>query len=1587
MLLRVMVKARLPGSHRGLVQVKRWRVVDGKKPHWTTVWVHPDDLTHEERKHADRVEQHAKVARADAPPEEFVETQLKTDAARVWGLYTNNTYKYGDLPVVACREALQNAVDAIRKAKEGGEIKRGRFEVTHDPTTGELSFEDNGIGMDHSTLHDVFLTLGKSAGKGTGSNAAGGFGVAKAVILGCSPIDEWEIHSRDNFIPSAHLGLRVPRSEQTRAARQGTKITVRGFTGDQTASEKGTGRYVSLKTRLERVLGASTLDDIDLYVNGEKVAPYFKTGRGSAVPPIEESWGKGVARMGLTAFRRAKGEGAGAFYVRINGLLQHISRAEYDTNLEADIVLDMTPAVRPGEENYPLTTSRDEFAGQAYEAFYELRKRFASDAKKDKNDREYDTLLPDSDDASERAAGDQFSRQLSQFFDGVAESQEYGDLLGTISAVERAGDAMSMRRMMQNIADLKKLERHAESRAPGMPEDEDVGGQYQGRSFEKQIEDEVDRQFQEGGGGLAGVLAFQQALTASVGPTETKRLNPFQGAAVVKVSTKNYDKRRAKRFLENPQASMPLLLAWDATCRIIGNEYSFRPFRTGFVLDDSAHALASIEEGGRKFVSINPDSLRSFIKAHQGKPKAAQRVATMLHGLACHELAHLPRMSSGHNEDFSIAREDIALKTAHMMPAIEKAVGEALKLKEPPSEEAKQIAALQRQIASLRAKVAEHEKKQAETRATLAAPPPQLSLFGMRKSAGAKNGTERNAGTGSRSRIEEVRRQAPRDPGHDRGARGDRPRAALRAPAGLGHRAGEPAVVAAPQRARTGGAGGDGGGGARGASASMNQRCRVLVNLRKAQLGLFGGGAPAPEPPKKRAKPAAPPQAPAPAAPGAPKPTGGAEHPPGAGWMPIAASRHGGYHRKKADGSFEYWYPGEGVRGSAKDLADSFELKPQVAGKPKDGSGRRVHTDVGEKVGGAKKDKWAELHAGNLDALEAEGQSEAFKRCTKEAVLGKHDPERDRALGDTAGASLLKAAIYRAVASRPFVPHEVSGDRKDLGAVFSKLFGYGEEPFRADSRAARALYVSAIDKLKKGLDSCRTVKEVEDFLDSVQDLAVNGAYESEEASTEALAKQLEARFPANDGSGANFLYYGEKPEGQPYGQRPHVKLHPTTLRLAGYRIVSQNGKQVVRKLLPKVQDAYRPTCEAVILGERFYKHTLQNRFEGAIRTARYDAIKAEKADDWSKVLPNATGEAPVKKKAPPRFVLTRGHAAPERVGGAPVPKRLDGEAFAQAFGLRAVEYGNWVDDAGASKHLEHAYGALSDLADIMGIEPKQLAHGTTLALAFGARGGGSANAHYESDRKVINLTHTRGGGTLAHEWGHFMDHMMSGGAQKVQKGELRMSGGSHGEVVGMHPDVLPAFQRVMQAIKTAPPGGMAEERARAQAEHSARSVALRAQRAQVSGLRGEERAKAVDDYNAAVKAHNAKGNRIRQIGTTSKFFADAGHLGDYWERPHELFARAFESWAEDRLKARGRANTYLVTDTTRKWNVTKAVNGEEIEGLEPYPAGAEREHINGAIDHLVGVLSRTGALRKALQRAGWLRPIPPGARVHRRVIA
>lgn len=158
-------------------------------------------------------------------------------------------------------------------------------------------------------------------------------------------------------------------------------------------------------------------------------------------------------------------------------------------------------------------------------------------------------------------------------------------------------------------------------------------------------------------------------------------LNPFGGAAMIMISRANYGPERGKVFRRNAKKYMRHLAAWDFTLRAVikglpaGQLSDITP---GFVLDDTAMGLCAKGH----YVMINPEMLDKVATKFKDRPDI---VASFIHGVACHELAHAYQMQTrsdaDHNEKWAIRREWTAADTLFLLPTIEEGVARLLKLK------------------------------------------------------------------------------------------------------------------------------------------------------------------------------------------------------------------------------------------------------------------------------------------------------------------------------------------------------------------------------------------------------------------------------------------------------------------------------------------------------------------------------------------------------------------------------------------------------------------------------------------------------------------------------------------------------------------------------------------------------------------------------------------------------------------------------------------------------------------------------------------------------------------------------------------
>jgi hypothetical protein len=392
------------------------------------------------------------------------------------------------------------------------------------------------------------------------------------------------------------------------------------------------------------------------------------------------------------------------------------------------------------------------------------------------------------------------------------------------------------------------------------------------------------------------------------------------------------------------------------------------------------------------------------------------------------------------------------------------------------------------------------------------------------------------------------------------------------------------------------------------------------------------------------------------------------------------------------------------------------------------------------------------------------------------------------------------------------------------------------------------------------------------------------------------------------------------------------------------------------------------------------------------------AVKAGRVKDWSWAETTGATRAPKATESEARFQMKVAERF-ARKGGRSIDAAST-DLLKRAFNLRDVQSGNWVlkDPASAKFHVENCAAAFSDLADIVGITDEKVSLNGRLAMAFGARGagsagfrGGAARAHYEPVQRVINLTKMGGGGSLAHEWAHAMDNLIK---SMVAGGE-----GSADDFPSENPDILPEgrLKAAYISLRSAMLDGT--EKAKQVIKYTDKDLAVAIYNidrpkpspiasAIKSAKDAQEAVDSVERYfmnrlqtpkikkqinlwrqvAAAYHDRNPAGGvvKVKAGQIMSAFAASAvdldGSKPAYYSQPREMFARAFQSYVEDRLSEAGRQNDYLSAMADNKFYFDHLLGVQ----WKPFPEGEERKRINLAFDELFDVVRKDDIFSKAI---------------------
>lgn len=282
---------------------------------------------------------------------------------------------------------------------------------------------------------------------------------------------------------------------------------------------------------------------------------------------------------------------------------------------------------------------------------------------------------------------------------------------------------------------------------------------------------------------------------------------------------------------------------------------------------------------------------------------------------------------------------------------------------------------------------------------------------------------------------------------------------------------------------------------------------------------------------------------------------------------------------------------------------------------------------------------------------------------------------------------------------------------------------------------------------------------------------------------------------------------------------------------------------------------------------------------------------------------------------------------------------IEPQEFIDTFGFRGAEFGNWVKQGKNDKErqglINSAYDAFMDLAAIINVPPKAISLDGSLGIGFGSRGRGQYSAHFEPGSIVINLTKTRGAGSLAHEWFHALDNYFS----RYRDGRIleKRSGTSFNFADSKHSYIT--YQPEPLLVHK---DGALSNMTLAQLEYYQKTRKAKVYNSEnwmqdpehPAGVRPEVEAK----FAQLVTALDASNMKKRSVEV------DGGKTG-YWSRIIERAARSFENYVITKLKDSGNENQFLA-------NVMPIENFPRESSRYPYLLEEEMAPVSEAFDDL-----------------------------------
>lgn len=475
--------------------------------------------------------------------------------------------------------------------------------------------------------------------------------------------------------------------------------------------------------------------------------------------------------------------------------------------------------------------------------------------------------------------------------------------------------------------------------------------------------------------------------------------------------------------------------------------------------------------------------------------------------------------------------------------------------------------------------------------------------------------------------------------------------------------------------------------------------------------------------------------------------------------------------------------------------------------------------DFGRKIGGARKDTWKREGLKVTDIYEMT-VAEKEKYIKRDYIWPKPDMKNQLVKGMPRFICFWKNEMRKVV--RPSYNGNLSAEEyietvREIKAIVEEM-ETEDDIAEFSKKAANGLFLKKVGYRYHYVNSYQDIINGNNLLKTINLAKVRRKMEKENFGLDAV-QVMEKEFPIFHMDNHFYLYQ------------------------------DINGRLCVLRGTPSSDYYYYPKSPDIELKDITGKYMVVQSH--SILCLSEDRKKCEQVQEEAfaaKLKQKADKRAEKKKKwIPVQFEHLEIESSAKRYG------HISGAYLMETFGIPGGEFGNWTSDKERQASLDYTFDSFCDIAESLEVDMKSISlpglSRDGLSIAFGARGRGNAVAHYEPMLEVINITKMRGAGSLGHEWGHALDHLIG-----QHSGCPEFATEPHG-----HGNIPQSLTHVMDTIFY------------------------------------DENGKRTSYYKDSI--------------LFDCYYEKFGH--GYWASSCELFARAFACYLTDKLAEKGYRNDYL----------------------------------------------------------------------------